>query len=80
MIKTVITSQNNNYTLIIRDNYIGKEIEILFYALDELEEKKHTKKSMADFWGTMSDETAGDLHKQSKNSREEWEDRLNKQF
>ena len=28
----------------------------------------------------MSDETAGDLHKQSKNSREEWEDRLNKQF
>ena len=78
MIKTVILPQHNNYTLIIPDNYIGKEIEILFYALDELEEKKHSKKFMADFWVTISDETAGDLHRQSKNSRNEWEDRLNK--
>ena len=65
MIKTIVVLQNNNYTLKIPDNYIGKKIEILMYALDEVEEEKTTasKKTMADFWGTISDATAAELQK-----------------
>ena len=36
MIKTVTIPQKNSYNLAIPNNYIGKKIEILVYALDEL--------------------------------------------
>ncbi len=39
MIKTFATPQNDSYNLAIPNNYIGKKIEILFYALDELSEQ-----------------------------------------
>ena len=82
MIKTIVVPQNNNYNLTIPNNYIGKKIEILFYALDEVVEEKPiaTKKTMTDFWGVISDETALELHKEVEESRNSWEERLNKQF
>jgi hypothetical protein len=82
MIKTIAIPQNNNYNLAIPNSYIGKKIEILFYALDEVAEEKKVmpKKTMADFWGTLSDETAKELHKEVEESRSGWEERLNKQF
>lgn len=40
----------------------------------------HTpKKTMADFWAILSDATAEDLHKQTLQSRKEWDDRLKNQ-
>ncbi|MEQ1732788.1 MAG: hypothetical protein ABL940_03895 [Bacteroidia bacterium] len=69
MIKTTITPENNSYNLIIPNNYIGKKIEILFYALDELIEEQPAKKTMADFWGKLSDATANDLHKKTTEGR-----------
>jgi len=71
MIKTIITPQNNSYDLAIPTNYIGKKIEILFYALDEVVEENTIviKKTMSDFWGTMSNETANELHKHIEENR-----------
>jgi hypothetical protein len=82
MIKTVAIPQNNSYTLTIPNNYIGKKIEILMYALDEVAEEKVTapKKTMAEFWGSISDATAAELHKHLEESRNGWEERLDKQF
>ena len=82
MTKTITIPQNNSYNLAIPTSYIGKRIEILVYALDEVADEKATtpKKTMADFWGTLSDATANDLHKQLIESRNSWEERLNKQF
>jgi hypothetical protein len=82
MIKTVTIPQNNLYSLSIPDNYIGKKIEILMYALDEVVEEKTIapQKTMADFWGSISDATAIELHQSTKESRNSWEERLNKQF
>lgn len=71
MIRTVITPTNTNITLSIPEDYIGKPIEITFLALEELE-KKPPKKTMADFWGVISDQTAEALHQQVKQSRNEW--------
>ena len=82
MIKTVAIPQSSIYNLAIPNNYIGKKIEILIYALDEVLEEKtiDSKKTMADFWGTISDATAAELHKNVEESRNSWEERLNKQF
>lgn len=38
------------------------------------------KKTMKDFRGCISDETANALHEHVMQSRDEWEERLNKQF
>jgi hypothetical protein len=38
------------------------------------------KKTMKDFRGCISDETAKAMHEQVIQSRNEWEERLNKQF
>lgn len=80
MIKTTIIPQDNSYTLAIPNRYIGKKVEIIVYALDEIVEEKAPLKTMGDFWDTLSDETATELHKQTKESRDSWEERLNKQL
>ena len=81
MIKTLATPQNNNFNLRIPDDYVGKNIEIIFYALDEIGQQKDMtpKKSMGDFWGKISDETAQDLQKQVEAGRNDWEPRLKNQ-
>lgn len=82
MIKTIAIPQSNNYNIALPNSYIGKKIEILVYALDEVAEEKTTipRKTMADFLGTLSDATAADLHKQLEEGRNGWEERLNKQL
>ena len=82
MIKTIAIPQNNSYNLAIPNKYIGKKIEILFYSLDEVMEEKvaSPKKTMADLWGKVSEETGNELNKQVEEGRKDWEERLNKQF
>lgn len=71
MIRTVIIPTNTNIHLSIPQDYVGKPIEVTFLALEEIEQKP-AKKTMADFWGVISDETAEALHKQVEQSRNEW--------
>jgi hypothetical protein len=82
MNKTIAIPQNNSYNLAIPNKYIGKKIEILFYSLDEVMEEKviSPKKTMADLWGKLSEETGNELNKQVDEGRKGWEERLNKQF
>lgn len=71
MVRTVITPTNTNITLSIPEDYIGKPIEITCFALEELE-LKSAKKTMADFWGVITDQTAEALREQVEQSRYEW--------
>ncbi len=82
MTKTVVTPKNGSYNLAIPEEYIGKQIEILLYSLDEVaeERKAPAKKTMADFWGVISDETANKLQQHLKESRDGWEERIKGQF
>ena len=73
MIKTLAIQQNNSYNLAIPNNYIGRKIEILFYALDEIVEGKvKPKKSMADFCGILSDSDYSSLKEHTEQARTEW--------
>jgi hypothetical protein len=81
MIRTIATPQDSNFTITIPNDYIGKEIEIFYYPTVELRELQPVvKKTMADFWGIISDETAKQMHNELQDSRNGWEERLTKQF
>ena len=73
MIKTIVTPQNNSLYLVIPNNYIGKEIEVLLYAKDELEEEKiKPKKTMANFTGVLSEQDYQSLKLHTEQARKEW--------
>lgn len=74
MLKTIIVPENNNIHLLVPNNYIGKEVEVLVYTKEEIEKETTVpKKTMKDFWGTISDETAKILHQNVIECRNEWE-------
>ena len=73
MVRTIVTPSNTDIHLHIEKEYVGKTLEITYLALDEIEQKPAPKKTMADFWNTISDETAQKLHDNIKQMRSEWE-------
>jgi hypothetical protein len=81
MIRTIATPQDSNFTITIPKDYIGKEIEFMYYPTVEIRQPQPVdKKTMADFWGIISDETAKEMHNELEKSRNSWEERLAKQF
>jgi hypothetical protein len=73
MIKTIVTPQNNNLFLEIPNSYIGREIEVLLYAKDELEEEKiKPKKTLANFTGVLSENDYQSLKSYTEQARKEW--------
>ena len=73
MVRTIITPTDTNIHLSISKEYVGKSIEITYLALKELEPKTVTKRTLAQFWGTISDETAQKLRDSIEKTRGEWE-------
>ena len=73
MVRTIITPTDTNIHLSIAKEYVGKSIEITYLALDELEPKSPPKGTLAEFWGTISDETAQKLRDGIEKTRSEWE-------
>lgn len=73
MIRTVVIPQDNNLYLAIPDTYVGRELEVLLYAKDELEEEKVLpKKSMASFAGILSEKDYQSLKSHTEQARKEW--------
>ena len=73
MIKTVIVPKENTVHLSIPSKYIGKEIEVLLYAKDEVVETTTSVKKPSDFFGTLSEEEGEKFHSYLKQARQEWE-------
>lgn len=74
MIKTIVTPQNNELHLSIPNSYIGKEIEVLLYAKDELVEEKAAKRNnAARFKGLLTGEEADKYDVYLKQARKEWD-------
>ncbi len=75
MIKTVAIPQKNSYNLAIPNDYIGKKIEILIYALDELTEENNSPKKMRlsdKYRGSITKEQGRELNEHIKEMRSEW--------
>jgi hypothetical protein len=58
MIRTRIIPQKTDFVISVPPNYVGRQLEIFLYALDELNPEPQITATMADFWGKLSDESA----------------------
>ena len=72
MIRTTVIPTDTDIHLSIPEDYVGKEIEVMYYALDELKQTKVPVKKMADFRQMLTAEEADNLQDYVKKSREEW--------
>ena len=73
MIRTIVIPKNTDIHLSVPINYIGREIEVLLYAKDELEvEKIMSKKTLADFTGVLSENDYQSLKIHTEQARKEW--------
>ncbi|WPV02422.1 hypothetical protein SNE26_11605 [Mucilaginibacter sp. cycad4] len=75
MIRTTITPQNQDLSIHIPEDYVGKQIEVLLYAVDELlQEEKTPLKKPSDFRGKLklSDGQYTDFQNHLKDIRNEW--------
>jgi len=73
MVRTSITPQQAEILISVPPQYIGKKLEMLLYAVEEITEEEPKPGVMAQFWGILSDETAQDILQRSEASRREWD-------
>jgi len=74
MVRTVITPENTNISLSIPSDYVGRKLEVLYYAVDELlEDQPAIQKNMSAFRGVLSEKEGNELQEYVKKSREEWD-------
>ncbi|WP_061270666.1 hypothetical protein [Leptospira interrogans] len=72
MIRTRITPKNTDLHLSIPEGYVGKNIEVLLYAIDEIKEEPKSPATMKNFRGILSKESAAKLQEKVQKEREEW--------
>jgi FtsZ-binding cell division protein ZapB len=83
MIKTHLTPKEQNISITLPQDYVGKEIEVLVYAVDELKEKDTVvlpKQKLSELAGALSKETTQEMLNHLENGRNDWDERLKKQF
>ncbi len=77
MIRTTLVPEQQDISIHIPHNYIGKKIEVLLFASDELTENEPTKKAFnnAALRGKLhlTDEQYNDFQKHAAEIRNEWE-------
>ena len=74
MIRTVLIPENTDVHISIPKNYVGRRMEVLMYATDELIEEQPAKNvTMAQFWGVISQETGDGIQENAAKSRNEWD-------
>jgi len=77
MVRTTITPDKTDVHLSIPPNYVGRQIEVMYYPIDELtEEKQLTAKTMSAFKGILSQAEGDELQEYVRKSREEWDKRF----
>ena len=76
MVRTLVTPLQQNISISIPQHYVGRQIEVLFYAVDELvvdEEKEATPYSAAKYKGIFSKEEGDKFNDYIKQARNEWD-------
>ncbi len=75
MIRTILTPDNQDVSIHIPEKYVGKQIEVMIYAVDELNNGEKTADKRKNFRGSLN-LTAGqyqDFQDHLKNIRNEWD-------
>lgn len=73
MIRTIVTPQQQTISIQVPQNYIGKQIEVLLYAVDELVEEEIPKpNNAAKYKGIFSRDEGEKFNQYLKQARNEW--------
>jgi hypothetical protein len=82
MIRTTITPNTQTVFFDIPTNYVGKELEVIVFAKNEVEQTNDQPKKirLSGLKGKLSKETASQMQKEIAESRNEWEERIKKQY
>jgi len=75
MVRTLLTPLQQNISILVPQNYVGRQIEILLYAVDELveEEKKAIPNNAAKYKGIFTKEEGQKFNDYIKQARNEWD-------
>ena len=73
MVRTLLTPQQQNISIQVPQNYIGRQIEVLVYAVDELttQEKTPTPNNAARYKGIFSKEEGKKFNEYLQQARSE---------
>ncbi|AMR33415.1 hypothetical protein A0256_19310 [Mucilaginibacter sp. PAMC 26640] len=74
MVKTILTPKDRDISIHIPESYVGKQIEIVLYALDEVKSTQSPAQVHVAFRGALklSVEEHADLQQHLKDIRNEW--------
>ena len=75
MVRTIVTPDKESISIHVPQAYIGKRIEVLLYAIDEVNEIEKSKKKPSDFRGTLnlSEKEYQEFQQSIVDGRNEWE-------
>lgn len=74
VVRTIVTPDKNSISINVPDSYIGKRIEVLVYATDELVESNTPANDVKDYRGALklSEKQYNDFQQYVKDGRNEW--------
>lgn len=74
MIRTILTAKSTDIHLSIPKEYIGKQVEVLLYTTEEVNEEKKSSNNVAFLRGSLNltKEQYIDFQKYSNDTRNEW--------
>ncbi len=75
MVRATVTPLDQDVSIHVPENYVGRKLEVLLYPVDELTESQPAKKSVAGLRGSLklTDEEYKDLQQYLKEVRNEWD-------
>lgn len=77
MIRTNLTSNNTHINILIPNDYVGKQLEVLVYAKEEVSESVPEaltkRRKPSEFIGSISKDKAVRMLHEIQKSRNEWE-------
>lgn len=73
MIRTHIIPDSNNMVIAIPDSYIGKKVEVIVFADDDLQQTPIDGGKTSKYKGMLSKERALELQKFAEQIRKEWD-------
>lgn len=73
MIRTHLIPDSNSVSVAIPDNYIGKQVEVIVFADDDIQQTPVEREKMRKYKGLLSKERALELQKFAEQIRKEWD-------
>jgi hypothetical protein len=74
MVRTIIKPKNQDISIHVPENYVGRELEVLLYPVDEITEQQPNMKSISSLRGSLrlTEEEQADLRNHLDEIRNEW--------